>query len=163
MAALALIVAVACVRVARTWSVFAATADEPQHIAAGIEWHARTDIVQHEPWRTVNPPVARIAVGLRPYLAGTQSTPFLRDTLYTGPGYVRNLVLARPGVLPFLALLIVLTLGARATRLRRGRGLGRRGRRLLRAGDPRTRRAGDDRRPVHRPLPARAAGAAALD
>src|SRR5262245_36146341 len=108
-AALAVIVLVAFVRVARTWSVFAATADEPQHIAAGIEWHGRTDTVQHEPWRTVNPPVARIAVGLGPYLAGTQSTPFLRDTLYTGPGYLRNLRLARPGVLPFLALAIVLT------------------------------------------------------
>ena len=108
-AALALIVIVAAVRVSRTWSVFAATADEPQHIAAGIEWHGRTDTVQHEPWRTVNPPVARIAVGLLPYLAGTQSTPFLRDMLYTGPGYLRNLVLARPGILPFLALVIVLT------------------------------------------------------
>jgi hypothetical protein len=108
-AALMLIVVVALVRVARTWPVFAATADEPQHIAAGIEWHARTDTGQHQPWRTVNPPVARIAVGLRPYLAGTQSTPFVRDMLYTGPGYVRNLVLARSGTLPFLALLIVLT------------------------------------------------------
>jgi 4-amino-4-deoxy-L-arabinose transferase-like glycosyltransferase len=108
-AGLALIVAVALVRVAQTWSVFAATADEPQHIAAGIEWHARTDVVQHEPWRTVNPPVARIAVGLGPHLAGTQSTPVLRDMLYTGPGYLRNLRLARAGVLPFLALVIVLT------------------------------------------------------
>ena len=69
-AALALIVAVAFIRVGRTWSVFAATADEPQHIAAGVEWHARTDRVQHEPWRTVNPPLARIAVGLGPYLGG---------------------------------------------------------------------------------------------
>ena len=108
-AALALIVAVACVRVARTWAVFSATADEPQHIAAGIEWWGRADVVQHEPWRTVNPPLARIAVGLGPYLAGTRSTPFLRDTLYTGPGYERNLLLSRPGVLPFLALTIVLT------------------------------------------------------
>src|SRR5215470_8810696 len=108
-AGLTLIVAVAALRVASTWSVYAATADEPQHIAAGIEWHGRTDTVQHEPWRTVNPPVARIAVGLGPYLAGTQPTPFLRDMLYTGPGYVRNLELARPGVLPFLAVLIVLT------------------------------------------------------
>ena len=71
--------------VSRTWSVFSATADEPQHIAAGIEWHGRTDTVQHEPWRTVNPPMARIAVGLGPYLAGTQSTPPLRDALYSGP------------------------------------------------------------------------------
>ncbi|HEY7372483.1 MAG TPA: glycosyltransferase family 39 protein [Polyangia bacterium] len=108
-AGLALIVAVAALRVAGTWSVYAATADEPQHIAAGIEWLGRTDVVQHEPWRTVNPPVARIAVGIGPYLAGMQSTPFLRDALYTGPGYLRNLRLARPGVLPFLALAIVLT------------------------------------------------------
>ena len=68
-----------------------------------------TDVIQHEPWRTVNPPFARIAVGLGPFLAGTRSTPFLRDTLYTGPGYERNLRLARPGTLPFLALAIVLT------------------------------------------------------
>jgi len=108
-AALLAIIVVAGVRVARTWAVFSATADEPQHIAAGIEWHDRTDTVQHEPWRTVNPPVARIAVGLGPYLAGTRPTPFLRDMLYTGPGYLRNLVLARPGILPFLALIIVLT------------------------------------------------------
>ena len=108
-AALTVIVIVAAVRVGRTWSVFSATADEPQHIAAGVEWHGRTDFVQHQPWRTVNPPLARIAVGIGPYLAGMQSTPFLRDALYTGPGYVRNLVLARRGVLPFLALVIVLT------------------------------------------------------
>jgi hypothetical protein len=108
-AALALIVAIAFMRVGRTWSEFAATADEPQHIVAGVEWHARTDRVQHEPWRTVNPPLARIAVGLGPYLAGMQPTPWLRDALYTGPGYLRNLGLARPGILPFLALVIVLT------------------------------------------------------
>jgi hypothetical protein len=108
-AALAFIVAVAFIRVSRTWPVFAATADEPQHIAAGVEWHARTDVVQHEPWRTVNPPLARIAVGAGPYLAGMQSTPWLRDALYTGPGYLRNLRLARLGILPFLALVIVLT------------------------------------------------------
>jgi hypothetical protein len=108
-AGLALIVAIACVRVAGTWAVFSATADESQHIAAGIEWWGRVDAVQHEPWRTVNPPLARIAVGLGPYLAGTRSMPFLRDTLYTGPGYERNLRLARPGILPFLALAIVLT------------------------------------------------------
>jgi len=91
-AGLTLIVVVAFLRVAQTWSVYSATADEPQHIAAGIEWWGRTDVVQHEPWRTVNPPVARIAVGLGPFLAGTRSTPFLRDTLYTGQGYARNLV-----------------------------------------------------------------------
>jgi hypothetical protein len=108
-AGLALIVVVACVRVGRTWSVFSATADEPQHIAAGIEWLGRTDTVQHEPWRTVNPPLARVAVGLGPTLAGMQSTPVLGEALYTGPGYLRNLVLARRGVLPFLALAIVLT------------------------------------------------------
>jgi 4-amino-4-deoxy-L-arabinose transferase-like glycosyltransferase len=108
-AAMAVIVAVACVRVARTWAVFSVTADESQHIAAGIEWWGGTDVVQHEPWRTVNPPLARIAVGLGPYLAGTRSMPFLRDTLYTGPGYERNLRLSRPGILPFFALAIVLT------------------------------------------------------
>ena len=36
-AAMALVIVVAVIRVGRTWSVFSATADEPQHIAAGIE------------------------------------------------------------------------------------------------------------------------------
>ena len=108
-ALLASIVAVAMIRAASTWPVFAATADEPQHIAAGVEWLARADRVQHEPWRTVNPPLARIAVGVGPYLAGLRTTPVLVDLLYSGPGYARNLALARAGVLPFLALVIILT------------------------------------------------------
>ena len=108
-ALLAIIVAVALIRAAWTWPVFAATADEPQHIAAGVEWLARADRVQHEPWRTVNPPLARIAVGVGPYLAGLRTTPVLVDLLYSGPGYARNLALARAGVLPFLALVIILT------------------------------------------------------
>ena len=108
-ALLASIVAVAMIRAAWTWPVFAATADEPQHIAAGVEWLARGDRVQHEPWRTVNPPLARIAVGVGPYLAGLRTTPVLVDFLYAGPGYARNLALARAGVLPFLALVIILT------------------------------------------------------
>lgn len=106
---LALIVVVALARAAQTWAVFAATADEPQHIAAGVEWLARTDRPQHEPTRIMNPPVARIAVGVGPYVAGLRSPPALKDLLYAGPGYQRNLALARAGVLPFLALLIVLT------------------------------------------------------
>src|SRR6188768_3212157 len=106
---LGIIVAVALIRAAWTWPIFAATADEPQHIAAGVEWLARSDRVQHEPWRTVNPPLARIAVGVGPYLAGLRATPVLVDLLYSGPGYARNLALARAGVLPFLALVIILT------------------------------------------------------
>src|SRR3954469_26081501 len=67
---LLLLVTVALVRVARPWSVFAATSDEPQHIAAGLEWLGGAAGAKHEPWCTVNMPVARVAVGLGPHLRG---------------------------------------------------------------------------------------------
>ncbi len=103
----------AVARVAATHRVFAGTADEVQHIAGGIEWlRAGSSLEAFDMWRKqhvwfvmTNPPIARIAVGIGPTLAGTRDTR-LRDVLYDGPGYARNLVLARRGILPFLAMLI---------------------------------------------------------
>lgn len=109
--ALVLIIGVAVARVAATHAVFSATADETQHVAGGIEWMQGSFAL----WRDQrvshvigNPPLARIAVGLGPYLNGVRDT-HLRDVLYDGPGYEANLVAARRGTLPFLALLITLT------------------------------------------------------
>ena len=110
-AALVLVIGVAVVRVAATHRVFSATADETQHIAGGIEWlHGSFALWREQKLSHVigNPPLARVAVGLGPYLAGVRDTR-LGDVLYDGPGYQRNLVLARRATLPFLALLVVLT------------------------------------------------------
>jgi hypothetical protein len=112
-AALALITGVAVARVAATHAEFSATADETQHIAGGMEWlqsgsrDAGLDMWRKQRlWHTMtNPPLALIAIGLGPTLAGTRETR-LRDLLYDGPGYLTNLVAARRGILPFLVLLI---------------------------------------------------------
>lgn len=109
-AGLALVVVVAGARVAATWTVFSATADETQHIAGGIQWlEGRSDLwrTQQLPHVMGNPPLARIFVGLGPYLNGVRDTA-LRDLLYAGPGAEVNLVAARRGTLPFLVLLVVL-------------------------------------------------------
>jgi hypothetical protein len=108
---LALIVGVAVGRVAATHRVFSATADETQHIAGGVEWmRGSFGLWREQKLSHVigNPPLARIAVGLGPYLAGVRDTR-LRDVLYDGPGYMANLVSARRGILPFLALVVGLT------------------------------------------------------
>jgi hypothetical protein len=110
-AALALIATVAVVRVAATHRVFSATADETQHIAGGIEWmRGSFGLWREQKLSHVigNPPLARIAVGLGPYLHGVRDTR-LRDVLYDGPGYAANLVAARRGTLPFLVLVVALT------------------------------------------------------
>jgi len=107
-----LLAAAAVFRVAQTHRLYGATADETQHIAGGIEWLERGSFGL---WREQgfshvigNPPLARIAVGLGPYLNGVRDTR-LRDVLYDGPGYEANLVAARRGTLPFLVLLMGLT------------------------------------------------------
>jgi 4-amino-4-deoxy-L-arabinose transferase-like glycosyltransferase len=82
-----------------------------QHVAAGLDaldgrytlWRD-----QHAPHVIVSPPLARLFVAAGPYLAGLRLTG-LRDLPYAGPGLATNLALARAGVLPFLALAIVLT------------------------------------------------------
>jgi 4-amino-4-deoxy-L-arabinose transferase-like glycosyltransferase len=108
--ALAGIVGLAVTRAAATGAL-AATWDETQHLAAGLDWLGGSYTLwrdQRVPHVVVTPPLARVAVAIGPYLAGLRLGP-LRDLPYAGPGYARNLALARAGVLPFLALAIVLT------------------------------------------------------
>lgn len=90
-------------RIISTYSVFNQTADEPAHIACGMQWldRGRYDYeLQH-------PPLARIASALGLYLAGGRSTGNSnmwlegRALLYSGGAYDRNLALARAGILPF--------------------------------------------------------------
>jgi 4-amino-4-deoxy-L-arabinose transferase-like glycosyltransferase len=109
---LAVLVALAIGRTVATYSELSATGDEMQHVAAGLEWLEGGSFTawrdQNASHLIVSPPLARLAVAAGPYLAGLRLVG-LRELPYTGPGYATNLALARAGVLPFLALAIVLT------------------------------------------------------
>ena len=53
-----------------TYSVFSQTFDEGDHLAAGMEWLDRGTYFYDT---SVGPPLARVAVALGPYLAGSRS------------------------------------------------------------------------------------------
>jgi dolichyl-phosphate-mannose-protein mannosyltransferase len=111
--------ALAIFRVVSTYTVLNSTYDEPAHIACGMEWLQRgstTCELQH-------PPLARIAVGLGPFLKGLRLAPgsnapgprpvsFYEEgnaILYANGHYWSNLTWARIGTLPFLVLLCAVT------------------------------------------------------
>ena len=103
-----MILVVAAVRVASTWTVFSQTFDESTHIAAGTEWLER-GTYSGEPQ---HPPLARVAAAIGPYAAGgrlTHDDIGLAEQgnviLHSGP-YMRMLSLARAGILPFFLLSI---------------------------------------------------------
>jgi len=111
--ALAAITLLACGLAASTWSVFGHTWDEPEHLAAGMALldHGRYDYdIQH-------PPLARLAMALGPYLAGARSQGYPPPDgrpegvaiLYGSGHYDLYLTLARAGMLPFLALFVIMT------------------------------------------------------
>ncbi len=103
--ALALVL-IGCARIVATYPVFNQTWDEPGHIAAGVHYLDTGRYLldmQH-------PPLARIAMGLGPYLAGLRPTGqpdrYMEGNamLHTGERYDRNLALARVGILAFFIL-----------------------------------------------------------
>lgn len=103
------------VRIVSTYHVFSHTYDEPNHIAAGIEWLNDGALALDYS----HPPLARIAAALGPWLASGRSAipPFTGDPALVKPtdlaspaglailhrngDYDRNLALARLGILPF--------------------------------------------------------------
>src|SRR5581483_2054501 len=116
MHALALVIALAVlatIRIVTTYSVFNHTCDEPAHVACGMEWIEK-GTYHLEPQ---HPPLARIATALGPYLVGcrlpSEKMPpgatangaifnyMGADVLYSQNQYLRNLSLARMGILPF--------------------------------------------------------------
>jgi len=105
------LVTLATIRIVATYPVFNHTCDEPAHVACGMEWLEK-GIYRFEPQ---HPPLARVAVALGPYLAGAHLPGTMSfyyqgaDVLYFAKRYVRNLTLARIGVLPFfwIAALVV--------------------------------------------------------
>ena len=97
------LVALATLRIAATYPVFNHTADEPGHIAVGVQW---LDEGRYT-YEAQHPPLARIAVGFGPFLMGRHTAGQTNrdkegiDILYGDGHYLRNLALARMGILPF--------------------------------------------------------------
>jgi hypothetical protein len=103
---------VAIIRIVSTYSLTSQAFDEPCHVAAGIELLDRHTYTLDP----VHPPLARIAIGLPLYLAGERYPnlpPLDRPITYNDVGnailydsghYLRNLTLARLGLLPFFLL-----------------------------------------------------------
>jgi hypothetical protein len=97
---------IATLLIVATYPVFSQTYDEPAHFAAGMEWLDRGSYS----YEAIHPPLARIAVALGPYLAGTRSQGNATiwdegNALLEYQGhYQRTLTLARLGILPFFWL-----------------------------------------------------------
>jgi hypothetical protein len=116
------LVLLATVRIAATYTVFNHTADEPAHVACGMEWLAQG---QYR-WEPQHPPLARVAAALGPYLVGDRpqgtprNVPFAQfkegsAILFSGGHYDLALALARAAMLPFfwVACLVTYWWGAR--------------------------------------------------
>jgi hypothetical protein len=98
-----LLVAIASARIISTYTVFNHTIDEPDHLAAGMEWLSAGKYLYEDQ----HPPLARIMGALGPYLAGERwhSGPDSYREGYRILGhdahYDRTLALGRAGILPF--------------------------------------------------------------
>jgi 4-amino-4-deoxy-L-arabinose transferase-like glycosyltransferase len=105
--ALALLIALASIRMATTFRVFSATVDEATHVGAGlelIEFHR--NLLQR-----LNPPLPRLVYAAAPWAGGMRfnaDAPTIPDQLhsvfYDHGGYERNLFLARLGTLVFFII-----------------------------------------------------------
>lgn len=103
-----------CAAMMSTYSRLSQTWDEPNHVATGLEW---LQDGRYTLW-TENPPLARLAVAIGPFLGGARLPPAGRTpaeieryplisyamgdaVLNEGDSPGRRLVLARAGTLPF--------------------------------------------------------------
>jgi len=110
------LVALATVRIAATYTVFNHTADEPAHLACGMEW-----LVDGQyRWEPQHPPLARVMAALGPYLIGKRpqgtprNVPFAQfkegsAMLFSGGNYDLALSLARAAMLPFFWVACLVT------------------------------------------------------
>ncbi|HVZ34563.1 MAG TPA: glycosyltransferase family 39 protein [Polyangiaceae bacterium] len=117
-AATILFVLLGCLCVDHTRRALSLTFDEPNHLAAGLEWW---QFGTYRQW-SENPPLARISVAALPFAGGmrlpapdqwdpsrTRSSRIWvvgRDLLYGGAGFEANLGRARLGTFPFYLLLL---------------------------------------------------------
>jgi hypothetical protein len=103
LAALLFLVAAGSWRIASTWRVFNHTIDEPDNLAAGMEYLS-TGKYRYE---DTHPPLARVFAAIGPYLAAERFHPgpaaYQEGYRILGHGahYDRTLALARAGILPF--------------------------------------------------------------
>ena len=93
-------------RIVSTYAVFSHTIDEPDHLAAGMQW---LDAGKYT-YEDQHPPLARAFGAIGPYLAGERwhkdSDAYAEGyrILGFGPHYDRILNLGRAGILPFFFL-----------------------------------------------------------
>jgi hypothetical protein len=113
-AVLTLLTVLSCALCVSTYRLFGNFWDEPEHIAAGLVLLDRGEYR----YDNQHPPLARLAAAIGPYLAGArfhgEPNPIGeaqgREILYHGAAsYDTLLTLARLGMLPFLAVLLVAT------------------------------------------------------
>lgn len=117
-AAVLLLVAVATIRIASTWTVFNHTIDEPDTLAAGMEYLTTGRFLYED----THPPLARVFAAIGPFLAGERfnSGPDSFSEGYRILGhddhYDRILALSRAGNLIFfwIASLVAFLWGLRA-------------------------------------------------
>jgi hypothetical protein len=101
-----LLLGIMSARIVQTHKIFSGTYDESVHIASGVELltlHRYTYSLNHTP-------ISRVPAAIGPVLAGArfQATPSSAasadSVMRSGPGYRRNLELARRGIVPFFIL-----------------------------------------------------------
>lgn len=107
------LIAVAVARIVLTATAFPQFYDEPVHILCGLEWLGQGTYTIEEQ----HPPLARVATAIGPYLAGLRA-PVGSDNanmwqvsnrmLDKSADYLRTLLLARLGILPFFFVTCVL-------------------------------------------------------
>jgi hypothetical protein len=113
------LLALATLRIAATYSVFNHTADEPGHMACGMQW-LEQGVYTYE---AQHPPLARGAAAFGPFLIGRRNANLSdRDRdgvaiLYSDGHYVRNLTLSRLGILPFFWISCIVLYAAAKSRL----------------------------------------------
>lgn len=99
----ALLVLIGSARIVSTYAVFNHTIDEPDHLAAGMEWLSAGKYLYEDQ----HPPLARVMGALGPFLAGERwhAGPDSYREGYRILGrdahYDRTLALGRAGILPF--------------------------------------------------------------
>ena len=106
---IALLIVVGLLRIVSTYGVFWQTADEPAHVATGMEWLSQGKYT----YEHLHPPLARVMDGLGLFVNGIRSIGEAKMSaegnvlLHANGSYEKNLTLARLGVLPFFVLATV--------------------------------------------------------
>ncbi len=101
-----LLIVIALLRIVSTYGVFWQTADEPAHIAAGMEWLDQGNYT----YEHLHPPLVRVMDALGLFVNGLRSIGYANmweegnALLHANDLYEQNLIMARLGVLPFFVL-----------------------------------------------------------